>query len=110
MPRADDGQVGVVSYRLGKKPGTLEAKWAHSANEGNQLCRGYAVGGPETGFEGRFAITYWDQADNRAGPFDLEITRDGEIYRLSWFHEGEQIDRGIGQKVGDLLVAGFVSL
>ncbi len=99
--------VGVVVYRVGKEPGTLDADWAQSDTHTGAVCAGQAVGGPSSGFAGDYVITYKDEQGLAADPLDFSIREQGSLFHLTWKRDGMLMNTGIGVLCGDTLVAGW---
>jgi len=100
-------EIGIVTYTKGKKSGTLDAKWFISPTKGGT---GTAVGGPETGFIGRYKITYYHENGTFDAELDLEINKPGNAYELLWKHNGFTRAKGTGMEVGGSLVAVWQSV
>ena len=96
--------VGFVLFKRGDESGTLEATWCHSS-------QGYGIGkatcGPPAAFVGRYDMHYPNRSDSDDVHRELEIQREGLVYQLSWFHDGELRATGVGMEVADGLAAGW---
>jgi len=71
--------IGVVVYKKGNEPGTLEAEFCHT-DDG--IGNGIATGGPTHGFEGKYKIRYFDEKGKLQAERDLEIKKDGDRFNL----------------------------
>ena len=100
--------IGIVSYTL--LNGKLEAKWSHSSLQ--VLSAGEAKGDTTRGFQGKFSITYYkpNSTEPISDPLDLEITKENDVYSLTWKKEGRLIYVGIGFLVDGVLTAGWRSV
>ncbi|MCP5088266.1 MAG: hypothetical protein GY952_15860 [Rhodobacteraceae bacterium] len=94
-------------YEYGQSPGTLTAKWVWSCQEHSDICQGEAFNGPATGFAGQYSVVYSDNTDTTGEPFDLIITAEENVYRLSWERDGTTIYHGIGFLVSGKLAFGW---
>ncbi len=102
--------VGVVIYRKGKETGTLEALWANTDQDHGHICKGVAVGGAGTAFEGNYSITYFNEQKQPAGPFELEIKAHGNVFHLFWRDNGKLMNHGIGILHKGDIIAGWAPI
>jgi hypothetical protein len=61
-----------------------------------KLLGGRATGDTSDGFPGRYQILYEGVHDTSHGPFDWEITRNGDLHTLTWQQDGQMVLRGFG--------------
>ncbi|MCP4344336.1 MAG: hypothetical protein GY795_02285 [Desulfobacterales bacterium] len=96
--------IGFVLYKKNDKPGEMSAKWCHS-DYGNGT--GIATGGPADRFEGHYHIRYFDDSGNVQADRELEIEKDGDNYKVSWFNNGKISAVGIGMVNSEGLAVGY---
>ncbi len=96
--------VGVVLYRKGDEPGTLNAEYCHT-DDGKG--HGIATGGLTQGFEGKYQIQYFDEKGQLLAARDLEINKVGDRFNLIWFNNKVISCRGIGFETTEGLVVGY---
>ncbi|KLN61764.1 hypothetical protein WH96_05565 [Kiloniella spongiae] len=131
MPESFDtlnNPIGAVTYtpvnatdNIARNPnGTLLAHWAFSAQEGiDVVCKGIAVpyvtekhdagdDAPENDpFIGDYKITYAGPDGQESDPWDLVITREGEIYHAIWSKNDVAHYHGIGFISQENLICGW---
>ena len=77
--------IGVVLYKKGDTPGTLEAYWWHAiSGHGTGKAAGHQI----EGFAGQYHIQYFDDHENLDAKCDLMIEQNGEMYHLTWMRAG----------------------
>ena len=81
--------LGVCYYRLGKEKGTLDALFYSVKASEQALGTGHAYGNDGDGIEGRYVINYTGADGSAIDPSDLEITKVGSVYKLTWSVDGE---------------------
>jgi hypothetical protein len=96
--------IGFVLYRKTGEPGSLRATWCHSELG---TGTGLATGGPADGFAGRYRIRYYDERGDLQAERDLDISRDGDRYRVSWLNQGRVTAYGIGLEHPEGLSIGY---
>ena len=96
--------IGSVQYSKGDKVGELRAIWVH-ADYGQGT--GLAIGEPNTTFEGKYQIRYFDGNGEFLTALDLEIVKNEHCYNLSWSKNGVLISIGIGIENSNILSAGY---
>ncbi|WP_262691857.1 hypothetical protein [Kordiimonas aestuarii] len=90
---------GVCIYTPGMTPGTLEASWFEAGMD--TACKGLATGGPASGFDGSYNVTYFGADGAPLATFDLTIKHHGEIFALTWQSEGRTACTGVGLPTAD---------
>jgi hypothetical protein len=96
--------IGFVLYRKTGEPGSLRATWCHSELGAGT---GLATGGPAHGFAGRYRIRYYDERGDLQAERDLDISREGGRYRVSWLNQGRVTAYGIGLEHPEGLSIGY---
>jgi len=96
--------IGFVIYQKGEEPGTLNARWNHSAL-GNGT--GIATDGPVEGFAGKYKICYFNEKGDLMAERQLDIQKFGENYKIKWLKDGVVSAEGLGMLVADGLAAGW---
>ncbi len=96
--------IGVVLYKKGDEPGTLNAEYCHT-DDGKGS--GIAVGGSTQGFEGKYHIRYFDEKGKLQAERGLEIKKDGDRFNLMWFNNKAISGRGIGFETIEGLLVGY---
>ncbi len=96
--------IGFVLYKKNDKTGEMSAKWCHS-DYGNGT--GIATGGPVDRFEGHYHIRYFDDSGNVQTDRELEIEKNGDNYKVSWFNNGKISAIGIGMENSEGLSVGY---
>jgi sporulation protein YlmC with PRC-barrel domain len=99
--------IGSVQYSKGDKIGELKAVWIH-ADYGHGT--GLAIGDPNTKFEGKYQIKYFDENGSFLTDLDLEIIKNDQRYDLSWSRNGVVTSIGIGIENSNTLSAGYYDL
>ncbi|WP_259779912.1 hypothetical protein [Aestuariispira ectoiniformans] len=88
--------LGIVVYRPGREPGTLEADWYSDELDRKVVCKGVAKGGIPGRIEGDYKVFYCGPDDEDDDCFDLSIEKEGEIFVGRWFEKGKFIYHGFG--------------
>lgn len=100
---------GNVWYTLASN-GDLEAVW-NTTDLGGLVGTGRAIGGRPGDLTGTRSIVYFDVNGNELQPpyLDLEVERDGKVYRLDWKERGSgaMYFSGVGLEVRNGLVASW---
>lgn len=99
--------IGVVYYRIGAAPNTIDAIWYTSRLEKKETGRGIAIGETSNGFPGEYVVTYYFPDGSEAGTFDLKIEKTGPVYDLSYRKNGELLFIGVGIETPEGLAAGY---
>ncbi|MBT4888962.1 MAG: hypothetical protein HON65_05365 [Rhodospirillales bacterium] len=102
--------VGVVVYRYGEEPGTLDADWALSTQGHGIIRHGKATGGPAGEYAGTYFIQYYDEMGGPDGSFELEITQVESVYQLTWYENAQPVIKGVGMLCENALVVGWSHL
>lgn len=98
--------IGIVHYRI-KNEAEIEAVWYTSRLDQKVVCKGIAKGDTTNGFPGDYVITYFNPDGTERSVFDLTIEKHGDVYNLSWRHNGETLIVGVGLETPDGLSAGW---
>lgn len=96
--------IGCVLYKKDKEPGTLNANWCHSEYG---IGTGIATGGSADDFDGHYQIRYFDENGNLQAERELDISKDGNYYKVSWLNNGEITSYGIGLVNSEGLSVGY---
>jgi hypothetical protein len=103
--------VGIVSYRISPdRPNSFLATWYSTRTEEFALGTGVARGDTSNGFCGVHEIRYFEPNGEPAGigqPYELTITKKGEVRDMSWRRDGKVVLIGVGIETGDQLVATY---
>lgn len=99
--------IGVVLYKKGSKPGTLQAAFCHTIDgRGNGVAKGEAT----DGFEGSYRIKYFDEEGELQAERDLKIKRDKDRFELVWLNDGKVTSKGVGFETTEGLMVGYCDL
>jgi hypothetical protein len=99
-----DTNLGFAVYRRGEVPGTLDAVWSYENTWGGS---GFATGGPEEGFAGRYHIRYFFEDGEFSDEYDLVIEQAGSFYEASWLVDGAVQAIGFGLDLDGALAIGW---
>jgi hypothetical protein len=99
--------IGIVIYTKGNEPGTLDAKWFMSPEKGGT---GRAIGGPTTGYVGKYKIKYYHEDGAFDAELDLIINKPGIAYEIFWEKDGVVRAKGTGMEVNGDLAVGWHSV
>jgi hypothetical protein len=100
----DAPAVGFVHYAKSHAPGTLNARWMFTDR---YFGPGLATGGPREGYAGSYHVRYYLEDGRFSDEYDLEIERDGDVYAVTWWVDGELKAVGVGMEVADGLSVGW---
>lgn len=105
--------IGITSYRMNPDdPNCFISTW-YSTRTGDSglLGIGVARGDTSNGFCGVFEVQYYEPnnqfASGVARPYELTITRKGQMRDMKWRRDGQVVLEGIGIESGDQLVASY---
>ncbi|MFC1925745.1 hypothetical protein ACFLW2_03495 [Chloroflexota bacterium] len=103
--------IGVVRYQIINES-EIHAVWWNFVLDGSQLNRrhwgtGIARGDTSKGFPGEYKVTYTNHDGTVAGPFDLKLVRNDDVYELYWTLEGQLLWIGTGMETPEGLYAGW---
>lgn len=93
--------IGVVIYRVGCEPGTLDAEWFYDKLDRKRVCKGIASGGNPGCMSGDYRIRYFGPDGEDAGSYDLSLRKEDEVYLGHWLENGKVLFRGIGIAIHD---------
>ena len=99
--------IGVGRYTPGSQPGTVEAEWFYSGLNEHKILKGLATGGTPGILEGNYRVAYFAASGDVKAEYDLEITRHGQTFDLTWSKNGEIHLFGVGFEQGDGMVLSY---
>lgn len=88
--------LGIVVYKPGREPGTLEADWYYSKLGQPVVCKGTAKGGVPGRMESDYTVFYYGPDGEDAGQYELSLQKQGEIFIGRWMENGDVVFHGVG--------------
>jgi hypothetical protein len=90
--------IGFVLYTKTANPGTLIARWTY---DNRYFGPGLATGGPAEGFAGNYHVRYFLENGQFSDEYELQVTKAGSFYDVTWRVGRVVKARGVGMLVDD---------
>jgi hypothetical protein len=101
--------IGITSYRMSPdRPNCFYSTWISTRLEKPELGSGIARGDTADGFCGVFEVQYYEPwGETAIRPYELTVTKNGEVRDLKWRRDGKVVLVGIGIELGEQMIASY---
>ena len=97
-------KVGVGIYTPIGDGYSYSALWCSNKLPGGTLGSGIAIKNKKgKDFEGNYDVLYFVEQVTNDRPFNVEIVKEKDGYKLTWFQNGKKLCHGMGYKVNESL-------